>query len=85
MATQSSTLASEIPWTGDLVGYSPWGRKCRTRLSEQSTTKAVITVDRVPSQLSLLLDRKGPGDLSCHGGPLAQGASYSAGPDSFYM
>ena len=24
MATHSSTLAWEIPWTEDLVGYSPW-------------------------------------------------------------
>ena len=23
----SSILAWEIPWTKDLVGYSPWGRK----------------------------------------------------------
>ena len=25
MATHSSTLAWKIPWTGSLVGYSPWG------------------------------------------------------------
>ena len=24
MATHSSTLAWEIPWTEELVGYSPW-------------------------------------------------------------
>ena len=27
MATHSSILAWEIPWTGSLVGYSPWGHK----------------------------------------------------------
>ena len=27
MTTHSSILAWEIPWTEELVGYSPWGRK----------------------------------------------------------
>ena len=27
MATHSSILAWRIPWIGELVGYSPWGRK----------------------------------------------------------
>ena len=27
MATRSSILAWRIPWTGSLVGYSPWGHK----------------------------------------------------------
>ena len=27
MATHSSILAWRIPWTEELVGYSPWGRK----------------------------------------------------------
>ena len=27
MATLSSILAWRIPWTGELVGYSPWGHK----------------------------------------------------------
>ena len=27
MATNSSTLAWKIPWTEELVGYSPWGHK----------------------------------------------------------
>ena len=27
MATHSSILAWEIPWTEELVGCSPWGRK----------------------------------------------------------
>ena len=26
MATHSSVLAGRIPWTEELVGYSPWGR-----------------------------------------------------------
>ena len=27
MATQFSILAWRIPWTEELVGYSPWGHK----------------------------------------------------------
>ena len=27
MATHSSVLAWEMPWTEELVGYSPWGHK----------------------------------------------------------
>ena len=27
VATHSSILAWKIPWTEELVGYSPWGRK----------------------------------------------------------
>ena len=27
MVTHSSILAGRIPWTENLVGYSPWGRK----------------------------------------------------------
>ena len=27
IATHSSILASEIPWTEEPGGYSPWGRK----------------------------------------------------------
>ena len=33
-ATDSSTLAWEIPWTGSLAGYSPWVTKSQTRLSD---------------------------------------------------
>ena len=35
MATHSSILACRIPWTEELVGYSPWGHK------ESDTTEAV--------------------------------------------
>ena len=27
MATHSSILAWRVPWTEELVGYSPWGRE----------------------------------------------------------
>ena len=30
MATHSSILAWEIPWTEEPVGYCPWGHKNRT-------------------------------------------------------
>ena len=29
MATHSNTLAWEIPWTEEPVGYSPWDRRVR--------------------------------------------------------
>ena len=34
MATHSSILAWEIPWTGSLAGYSPWVTKSERRLSD---------------------------------------------------
>ena len=34
MATHPSILAWRIPWTEDPAGYSPWGCKSRTRLSD---------------------------------------------------
>ena len=34
MATRSSILAWEIPWTEELAGYSPWGCKCQIGLSD---------------------------------------------------
>ena len=37
MATHSSILAWEIPWTGEPMGYSPQG-KSGTRLSNSITT-----------------------------------------------
>ena len=33
MATHSSILAWKIPWTEEMVGYSPWGHR------ESDTTK----------------------------------------------
>ena len=38
MATHSSILAWEIPWTEETAGYSPQGRKSRTQLCNQTTT-----------------------------------------------
>ena len=37
MATHSSILAWKIPWTGELAGNSPWGRK------ELDTTERLST------------------------------------------
>ena len=34
MATHSSILAWRIPWTEEPAGYSPWGGKSPTRLSD---------------------------------------------------
>ena len=36
MATHSSILAWRIPWTEELVGYIPWGRK-ESDMTEQLT------------------------------------------------
>ena len=36
MATHSSTLAWRIPWTEELVGYSPWSGK-ETDMTERLT------------------------------------------------
>ena len=36
MATHSSILAWEIPWTESLAGYSPWGHK---RVGHYAATK----------------------------------------------
>ena len=36
MATHSSILAWEIPWTEDLAGYSPWGHG---RVRQELVTK----------------------------------------------
>ena len=38
METCSSILACKIPWTENLVGYSPWGRK-ESNLTEHSWLK----------------------------------------------
>ena len=34
MATHSSILEQEIPWTDELGGHNSWGRKSQTRLSD---------------------------------------------------
>ena len=41
MATHSSILAWEIPWTEELVGYSLWGYK-RVRLTDGTTENYVL-------------------------------------------
>ena len=42
MATHSSVLAWKIPWTDNLVGYSPWGGK------ELDTTERLTRWDNEP-------------------------------------
>ena len=44
MATHSSILAWEIPGQRSLVGYSPWGHKSWTRLSDQTTTTTTFYI-----------------------------------------
>ena len=46
MATHSSILARKIPWTEELVGYSPWDRKNRTQLSNSTTTQYILKLLR---------------------------------------
>jgi len=40
-ATHSSILAWRIPWTQELVGYSPWGHK------ESDTTEQLTCTSRI--------------------------------------
>ena len=42
MATHSSILACRIPWAEEPAGYSPWGHKSRTRLSDETATAAFL-------------------------------------------
>ena len=39
MATHCSILAWRIPWTEELAGYSPWGRKRVGHAEELDTTE----------------------------------------------
>ena len=45
MATHSSILAWEIPWTVALAGYSPWGPEESDTTKRLSTRGATITED----------------------------------------
>ena len=69
MATHSSTLAWEIPWTESLVGYSPWGRE------ESDTT------ERLHFYFSLSCTGEGNGNplqYSCLENPMDRGAWWAA-------
>ena len=44
IATYSSSLAWEIPWTESLVGYSPWGHKESDKPERLTLTKLNINV-----------------------------------------
>ena len=39
MATQSSILAWRIPWTKELLGWGPWGRKGSDQTKDPGFTK----------------------------------------------
>ena len=43
MATHSSTLAWKIPWTGSLVGCSPWGHE-ELDMTERATSLSHFTI-----------------------------------------
>ena len=49
MATHSSILAWEIPWTEEPGGYSPWGHK-ESDMTEHSTEAVCLypTMDYIP-------------------------------------
>ena len=42
MATHSSTVAWKIPWTGTLVGYSPWGHKELDMIEQLNTREHIM-------------------------------------------
>ena len=46
MANHSSILAWQIPWTKELVGYSPWGHK-KSDTTEQLTCSMLIPNFRI--------------------------------------
>ena len=69
MSPHSSTLAWKIPWTGSLVGCSPWGR-------EQSDT-----TERLHFHFSLSCIGEGnsiPLQYSCLESPMDEGAWWAA-------
>ena len=52
MATHSSVLAWEIPWTEETGGYSPWGHKSPTQLSTQINRAANTQLESDPVTVS---------------------------------
>ena len=54
MAPHSSTLAWEIPWTEEPVGYSPWGRTTNRlhfhfhALEKEMATHSTVVAWRIP-------------------------------------
>ena len=46
MANHSSILAWQIPWTKELVGYSPWGHK-KSDTAERLTCSTLIPNFRI--------------------------------------
>ena len=54
MATHSSILAWEIPWTEDLAGYSPWSFK-RVKHDLVAKQQQCACVSTVPSLASVQL------------------------------
>ena len=47
MANRSSTLAWEIAWTEELMGYSPWGRR---RVAQELAAKQQQETERLSRQ-----------------------------------
>ena len=54
MATQSGILAWEIPWTENLVGYSPWGCKELDMTQQLTSSSQQQRRDRNSSSIALL-------------------------------
>ena len=44
MITHSTILTWRIPWTEEPGSYSPWDRKSRTQLNDQTTTMHIIVI-----------------------------------------
>ena len=70
MATHSSILAWEIPWTWTLVGYSPWSRSrvgpnLATKQQQFQTCNYVKQCYYPPKDYSVLL-------IANHGGLITQ-------------
>ena len=54
MAIHSSTIAWKIPWTGSLVGYSPWRRK-ESDMTEQLHFDFHTQMEEIINLISLSL------------------------------
>ena len=60
MANHSSVLAWEIRGQRSLAGYTPWGRKSQTRLSNETTTtvaEAETPIFQLPDAKSQLIGK----------------------------
>ena len=79
MTTHSSTLAWKIPWSEELVGYSPWVSESRTQLSTFTFTFHSHELEKEMAAFSSILAWRIPGTEEPGGLPSI--GSYRVGHD----